>query len=712
MYRRGFSLQKKPGERYHLVLEGADSCCYVYVNGAFAGYSQVSHSPAEYDLTGLVHSGENRLVLVVLKWCAGSYLEDQDKLRLSGLFRDVYLLCRPAAHLRDFFVHTRLTPGGEALVEVELERAGGAFPVELTLLSPAGETLQRLETAAASALFRLEAPVLWNAEQPALYTLLLAANGEFIRQRVGLRQVSIRGGRLLLNGQPLRLSGVNRHDSDPLTGFAVTPAQALLDLTLMKRHNINAIRTSHYPNAPWFGELCAEHGFYLLAEADMESHGCTAQYGADWLHDAGHIALDPQFSAAIQDRVRRCVQRDKNCPAVLLWSLGNESGYGPPFEAAARWLKGFDPSRPIHYEASIYVTGDHCNDTANIDLYSRMYPSPREVEEHLAAGLNEGKPYLLCEYSHAMGNGPGDLEAYAALMDAHPQLCGGFVWEWCDHALYAGQAPNGRPMYLYGGDWGDQPNDGNFCVDGLVRPDRTPHRGLAEYKNVLRPLRARLTAGGLELENRLGFLPAAAAVTCRWRLTRGGAETACGPLPLPHLPPAQGPLCRCPRRFRRAKRWPGPPGAWSWNTPLPGAARWCPRAGRWASISSCCTAGGRCPRCPKAPRPPSPRPPALLWWRGRASGTSSTAAPACPARCKKAERSCWPAPPSGTSGAPPPTTTASQSWTGIRPATTGPNPGPTTVRQGRRAALPCCASAFRSWCPPSSLWSAWRSAGG
>ena len=171
----------------------------------------------------------------------------------------------------------------------------------------------------------------------------------------------------------------------------------------------------------------------------------------------------------------------------------------------------------------------------NIDLYSRMYPSPREVEEHLAAGLNEGKPYLLCEYSHAMGNGPGDLEAYAALMDAHPQLCGGFVWEWCDHALYAGQAPNGRPMYLYGGDWGDQPNDGNFCVDGLVRPDRTPHRGLAEYKNVLRPLRARLTAGGLELENRLGFLPAAAAVTCRWRLTRGGAETACGPLPLPCL---------------------------------------------------------------------------------------------------------------------------------------------------------------------------------
>ena len=525
VYRRGFSLQKKPGERYHLVLEGADSCCYVYVNGAFAGYSQVSHSPAEYDLTGLVHSGENRLVLVVLKWCAGSYLEDQDKLRLSGLFRDVYLLCRPAAHLRDFFVHTRLLPGGEALVEVELERAGGAFPVELTLLSPAGETLQRLETAAASALFRLEAPVLWNAEQPVLYTLLLAANGEFIRQRVGLRQVSIRGGRLLLNGQPLRLSGVNRHDSDPLTGFAVTPAQALLDLTLMKRHNINAIRTSHYPNAPWFGELCAEHGFYLLAEADMESHGCTAQYGADWLHDAGHIALDPQFSAAIQDRVRRCVQRDKNCPAVLIWSLGNESGYGPPFEAAARWLKGFDPSRPIHYEASIYVTGDHCNDTANIDLYSRMYPSPREVEEHLAAGLNEGKPYLLCEYSHAMGNGPGDLEAYAALMDAHPQLCGGFVWEWCDHALYAGQAPNGRPMYLYGGDWGDQPNDGNFCVDGLVRPDRTPHRGLAEYKNVLRPLRARLTAGGLELENRLGFLPAAAAALLFHR-RRGALDAA------------------------------------------------------------------------------------------------------------------------------------------------------------------------------------------
>lgn len=487
VYRRGFSLQKKPGERYHLVLEGADSCCYVYVNGAFAGYSQVSHSPAEYDLTGLVHSGENRLVLVVLKWCAGSYLEDQDKLRLSGLFRDVYLLCRPAAHLRDFFVHTRLTPGGEALVEVELERAGGAFPVELTLLSPAGETLQRLETAASSALFRLEAPVLWNAEQPVLYTLLLAANGEFIRQRVGLRQVSIRGGRLLLNGQPLRLSGVNRHDSDPLTGFAVTPAQALLDLTLMKRHNINAIRTSHYPNAPWFGELCAEHGFYLLAEADMESHGCTAQYGADWLHDAGHIALDPQFSAAIQDRVRRCVQRDKNCPAVLIWSLGNESGYGPPFEAAARWLKGFDPSRPIHYEASIYVTGDHCNDTANIDLYSRMYPSPREVEEHLAAGLNEGKPYLLCEYSHAMGNGPGDLEAYWELIYKYDCFFGGCVWEMTDHSVDIGTP--GHPKFIYGGDMGNVLNDSNFCVDGLVYPDRRPHTGMLELKQVLRPCR-------------------------------------------------------------------------------------------------------------------------------------------------------------------------------------------------------------------------------
>ncbi|WP_418666959.1 glycoside hydrolase family 2 TIM barrel-domain containing protein [Allofournierella sp.] len=537
VYRRSFSLQKKPGERCHLVLEGADSCCYVYLNGVFAGYSQVSHSTAEYDLTDLVHSGENRLVLVVLKWCAGSYLEDQDKFRLSGLFRDVYLLCRPAAHLRDFFVHTRLCPGGGAEVQVELERAGGAFPVALTLLSPAGETLERLETAGAGALFRLEKAELWSAEQPDLYTLLLESPGEAIRQRVGLRQVSIQSGRLLLNGRPVRLKGVNRHDSDPLTGFAVTPAQALLDLELMKRHNINAIRTSHYPNAPWFCELCAEHGFYLVAEADMESHGCTAQYGADWLHDTGHIAQDPQFSAAIQDRVRRCVQRDKNCPAVLLWSLGNESGYGPSFEEAARWLKGFDPSRPIHYEGSIYTTNGYQNDTSCIDVYSRMYPSSKEVEDHLARGLNQGKPYLLCEYSHAMGNGPGDLEAYAALMDAHPEMCGGFVWEWCDHALCTGRAQNGMPMYLYGGDWGDEPNDGNFCVDGLVRPDRTPHRGLAEYKNVLRPVRARLTGDGLELENRLDFLPLNAAVACRWRLTRGGAEAASGPLALPPLAP-------------------------------------------------------------------------------------------------------------------------------------------------------------------------------
>ena len=537
VYRRSFALHKKAGERYYLVLEGADSCCYVYVNGRCAGYSQVSHSTAEYEVTGLLHSGENRLALVVLQWCSGSYLEDQDKIRLSGLFRDVYLLRRPAAHLRDFFVRTDPCPGGGALVEVELEREGGEFPVELTLLSPEGQVLERRTARGARAEFRLPEPRLWNAEAPALYTLLLEGSGEAICQRVGVRQVSIEKGRLLLNGRPLRLKGVNRHDSDPLTGYAITPAQALADLALMKRHNINAIRTSHYPNAPWFPELCAEHGFYLVAEADMESHGCTAQYGADWMRDAGHIAQDERFAAAIEDRVRRCVQRDKNCAAVLLWSLGNESGYGPPFEAVARWLKCFDPSRPIHYEASIYATNGYQNDTSDIDIYSRMYASPAEVEQHLAEGVNEGKPYLLCEYSHAMGNGPGDLEAYSELMDAHPALCGGFVWEWCDHAVCAGRAENGMPMYLYGGDWGDEPNDGNFCVDGLVRPDRTPHRGLLEYKNVLRPVRARLAGGALELENRLDFLPASEAAACRWRLVKDGEEVAAGPLALPPIPP-------------------------------------------------------------------------------------------------------------------------------------------------------------------------------
>lgn len=536
VYRRCFSMKKKRDERCYLVMEGADSCCYVYVNGSFVGYSQVSHSTAEYDVTEYLQDGENRLTLIVLKWCSGSYLEDQDKFRLSGLFRDVYLLCRPAAHLRDYFAHTQLNPGGEAFLEVELMRTECDFAVQLILLSPEGKEIARCETRDNRAVLCVKQPQLWNAEQPWLYTLLLATPGEVIRQRIGFRKVEVHGSRLLLNGRPFRLNGVNRHDADPVTGFVIGPEQALRDLTLMKRHNINAIRTSHYPNAPWFCEMCAEYGIYLIDEADMESHGCTAQYGADWLHDAGHIALDERFSAAIQDRVRRCVQRDKNCCAVLIWSLGNESGFGPPFEAAARWLKQFDPSRPIHYEASIYVTNGYPNDTTNIDLYSRMYPSPAEVEEHLAQGLNKGKPYLLCEYSHAMGNGPGDLAAYAALMDAHKELCGGFVWEWCDHALFDGIDKNGKVRYLYGGDWGEEPNDGNFCVDGLVRPDRTPHRGLLEYKNVLRPLRAELTEKGIVLENRMDF-STADIVACRWVLQRNGCTVQDGVLLLPCLQP-------------------------------------------------------------------------------------------------------------------------------------------------------------------------------
>ncbi|MDO4305836.1 MAG: glycoside hydrolase family 2 TIM barrel-domain containing protein [Eubacteriales bacterium] len=487
-----------------LNFEGVDSCFYVWMNGNYVGYSQVSHSTSEFDVTEYLRDGKNKLAVLVLKWCDGSYLEDQDKFRMSGIFRDVYLLNRPDEAVFDYFVRTE-TADGCAYVNVKLKYFQNVVPTELTVCDRDGRIVAsgRIDgeedfpedSDGYQAAIRLEIanPRLWNPEEPYLYTLVIETAQETITDRVGIRQITIADHVVYLNGKKIKFRGVNRHDSDPVTGFAIDIGQMKKDLAMMKRHNFNAIRTSHYPNAPYFYQLCDKYGFYVIDEADNESHGPSELFYKDdnWDHKSKRwnepISDNPEFIEATLDRTMRCVHRDKNRPCVVIWSMGNESAFGCTFEEALAWTKNFDPDRLTHYESALYRSDKRRYDFSNIDLYSRMYPAFEEIYEYLEN--KPDKPYILCEYCHAMGNGPGDLEDYFRIFQEHDEICGGFVWEWCDHAIYHGQADNGKPIYFYGGDHGEEIHDGNFCMDGLVYPDRRPHTGLLEYKNVHRPVR-------------------------------------------------------------------------------------------------------------------------------------------------------------------------------------------------------------------------------
>ena len=318
---------------------------------------------------------------------------------------------------------------------------------------------------------------------------------------------------LYINGTAIKFKGVNRHDSDPVTGFVIGLEQMKKDLQMMKESNFNAVRSSHYPNVPYFYQLCDEYGFFVIAEADNESHGTQSQYLKDssWENVSRRwnerISDNPEFIPATLDRTRLCVHREKNRPCIVIWSMGNECGYGCTFEEALKWTKGFDSTRLTCYESSFYRSDRRKYDYSNIDIFSRMYPSLEEIQEYM--DKKPDKPLLLIEYCHAMGNGPGDLEDYFQIIYEYDVLCGGFVWEWCDHAIYQGQAANGKEKYLYGGDFGEEVHDGNFCMDGLVYPDRTPHTGLLEYQNVYRPARVVSfcqKTGELCLENYMNYV--------------------------------------------------------------------------------------------------------------------------------------------------------------------------------------------------------------
>lgn len=543
-YIREFDYKKEEkAPNVYLNFEGVDSCFYVWLNGVYVGYSQVSHSTSEFDVTKVLKEGKNRLAVLVLKWCDGSYLEDQDKFRMSGIFRDVYLLNRPEQCIFDYFVTTKAA-GPEADVKIKMKSLNGDVPVKAVLYDRDGNEAGRGETVVSwesgeeypgELLIRLENPHLWNAEAPYCYTLVLETEDEVITEEVGIREIFIKDTVVYVNGKPVKFRGVNRHDSDPVTGFAISIEQMKKDLFLMKQHNFNAIRTSHYPNAPVFYQLCDRYGFYVIDEADNESHGSQDVYFEDnrWLSRCRRwnetIADNEEFTEATVDRVKRCVHRDKNRPSVIMWSMGNESAYGCTIEDALAWTRKFDDTRLLHYESARYRSDNREYDFSNIDLYSRMYPSIEEIEEHFQNKVD--KPYILCEYCHAMGNGPGDFEDYFHLIEREDAFCGAFVWEWCDHAIDKGETVNGRKVYFYGGDHGEYPHSGNFCMDGLVYPDRTPHTGLLEYKNVHRPVRVKSynqESGELVLHNYLDFTDLKDFVSIGWALECDGKTEASG----------------------------------------------------------------------------------------------------------------------------------------------------------------------------------------
>jgi beta-galactosidase len=498
----------KEGTRKYLNFEGVDSCIYLWINGKFIGYNQVSHSTGEFDITDYVTEGRNKLAALVLKWCDGTYLEDQDKLRMSGIFRDVYLLYRPQNHIVDYFIKTSISKEkDEAVISADFAFSKQAEGICYSLFDAQGNMADRGVAVNGSISMTVEHPVLWNAENPYLYTLVFSAFGENIAEKVGIREIKVRDGVIYLNDVAIKIKGANRHDSDPYTGYTISPEQLMRDLLIMKQNNINAVRTSHYPNSPLFTQFCDKYGFYVIGEADMESHGGVNTYHADGNNEIGKLAADPRFETAILDRVQKSVIRDKNRPSIIFWSLGNESGYGNNFVNAGKWVKQYDNSRLLHYESSIYVYEGSNPDISMLDVYSRMYASTDFIRDEYFTQTGV-KPFIECEFCHAMGNGPGDLEDYFELIYKYDGFVGGFIWEWCDHAVWAGKTVEGKDKFLYGGDFGDFPNDANFCLDGLTFPDRKPHTGLKEYKNVIRPVRAHaenLSNGDFIFRNCLDF---------------------------------------------------------------------------------------------------------------------------------------------------------------------------------------------------------------
>ena len=485
IYQRSFELDK--WGRTYFVFEGVSSCAYLYINGHYVGFTQGSHLLAEFDITDFVNQGHNTVQVKVLKWCCGSYLEDQDFFRYNGIFRDVYLLQRPEGHITDVQMipddqHISLTLDGEAEVRI--------FD---------GDTLLTQQKMVDYFDFAPAQPVLWNAEKPHLYTVKLERAGEIITLRAGLRKIEVGPDyAILVNGVPVKFHGVNHHDTSPNRGWCQSEAELRRDLELMKSLNINCVRTSHYPPAPVFLQLCDELGLYVVCETDIETHGFLRRLpNVPYRYDVESNAwpcTKAEWKHEFLDRMQRMVEHFKNHPSIFMWSSGNESGHGCNQVAMLRWTKQRDPSRLVHAEDASRKGQIH-----NADVFSMMYSSLQEVERFaLCDDIN--MPVFLCEYSHAMGNGPGDVWDYNTLFDRYPKLTGGCIWEWADHVV------NVNGVQRYGGDFpGEQTHDGNFCCDGLVFSDRSLKAGSLEAKAAYQPIRTSYEDGVLTVYNRLDF---------------------------------------------------------------------------------------------------------------------------------------------------------------------------------------------------------------
>ena len=564
-YRRRFDVPETwSGRRLILRFDGVDSAFEVHLNGRYAGFSKGSRIPAEFDVTEHIRPGENLLAVRVYQWSDGSYLEDQDMWWLSGIFRDVTLLAEPPVALWDL----RVDPGlhadlGAATLHVRatlrsISDRAGTYRFDMRLLGaderpvPGSEAHASVVVGTSEAVTadlgcEIGAPRLWSADDPQLYTLLLTLRDEggeviwVVPQKVGFRRVDIKGAQLLVNGKAVKLRGVNRHEHHPDLGRAVPRETMLEDVLLMKRHNINTVRTSHYPPHPHFLDLCDAYGLYVIDEADLECHGLMYARQPYFLSD------DPEWQAAYVDRMERMVERDKNHACVIMWSLGNESGFGANHEAMAAWCRERDPARPIHYE------GDQHGKVS--DVISQMYTAVADVidfgegQDDAGAGLGRrerirleeyrDKPFFLCEYAHAMGNGPGGLAEYWDAFWRYDRLIGGCVWEWIDHGIRT--TTDGCTYFAYGGDFGDEPNDDNFVCDGLLFPDRTPSPGLIEYQKVLEPVHVEALnlepgASTLRLHNRYDFLTLD-HLQASWQVTEDGAVVAAGDVAVPQTRP-------------------------------------------------------------------------------------------------------------------------------------------------------------------------------
>ena len=466
-YRRKFDLKKTAGEKYYLNFEGVDSAFYLYVNGVFKGYSQISHATSEFDVTELLVDGENTVDVHVLKWCVSTYLECQDKFRFSGIFRNVYILARPEEHISDYKIETELVDFGANLTFINHSSVDArcVFMGE-EKMAKGGERVT----------FFVKNVNRWFAETPNLYPLYIFANGEKILEEIGFREVKIDGKVFRVNGEAIKLKGVNRHDFSPDTGATVSLENMVTDLTLMKELNVNAVRTSHYPNRPEFYLLCDKLGIYVMDEADLEMHGAAYRRKEFSEELWREYAENEFFAQGITDRHAALVERDKNRASVIIWSLGNESSFGKAFFDGARYIKEKDPTRPVHYEGLQNARDYYYTDM--VDMVSMMYPSVEVICDRVLNNREETRPFVLCEYTHAMGNSCGDIADDWDLIYKNEQLMGGFVWEWADHAIKTEKG------YLYGGDFGEIEHDGNFCVDGLLTPDRKVKSGALEMKAV------------------------------------------------------------------------------------------------------------------------------------------------------------------------------------------------------------------------------------